>query len=101
MGMRLRDAGSPRSGQPAPATLKYRRLVTDRPQASDARRHIHSPISLVSPYGLIGSHGAVSSTSSVLGMPYVAADDEKIMRRTPASSIASSRFTMPPTFWRM
>ncbi|CPU66200.1 Uncharacterised protein [Mycobacteroides abscessus] len=31
-------------------------------------------------------------------MPYVAADDEKTRRSTPAACIAVTRFVKPPTF---
>ena len=49
MGIRLRVAMSPKSSQPEPATLKYRRPAQRSPQARSQSAIIHSPISLVSP----------------------------------------------------
>ena len=57
-----------------------------------------STATLVAPYGLAGSAGAVSLIGTLAGSPYTAAVEENTIRRTPASRIASSSATEPPRF---
>ncbi|CAM5244018.1 hypothetical protein SNARM312S_04548 [Streptomyces narbonensis] len=88
------------SGAAAPATLKYRRQAVDRPFAWPAARAIHSPTSLVSPYGLSGRHSVSSVTRSTSGMPYTEAEEEKRKLFTPAAAAASRMTWRPVTFSR-
>ncbi len=59
----------------------------------------HSPISLLSPYGDSGRVGVSSVTRSTSGVPKVAALEENTILSAPVRSIASSRLTVPVTFW--
>lgn len=70
------------------------------PWARPAARTIHSPASLVSPYGLTGAHGVSSVTRFTSGIPYTAADEENRNARTPLSAAASSSVPSPWTFSR-
>jgi len=58
----------------------------------------HSPISFDSPYGDSGAFGESSVTSSVVGVPYTAAEEENTSLSTPARSIALSTLAVPVTF---
>lgn len=71
-----------------------------RPVALPVARTSHSPASLVSPYGDIGTQGVSSVTRSTSGMPYTAAEEEKTKDGTPAAVTASSRTRRPSTFCR-
>ncbi len=62
-------------------------------------RSSHSPISLDSPYGDSGRVGFFSVTVPVSGVPKTAALEEKTILSTWWAAIASSRVTMPVTFW--
>ena len=70
-----------------------------RPVARAWSRISHSPISLLSPYGDSGNVAVSSVTSSTSGVPNVAALEENTIDSTPVRSIASSRWTVPVTFW--
>ena len=67
------------------------------PYACPYQCSIFSTASFVSPYGLTGLCGWSSAIGTRCGSPYVAHVDENTTSRTPASSIASSRFSDPAT----
>src|SRR5579883_1898056 len=61
---------------------------------------IFSTASFDSPYGLIGFCGWLSEMGTCVGSPYVAHVEENTMSRTPASTIASRRFSVLATLFR-
>ena len=59
-------------------------------------RRIFSPISLVSPYGLVAAVAASSRIGSVSGLPYTVALELKTMRLTSCARIALASVSRPP-----
>ena len=48
----------------------------------------------------MGALGSVSVMGVFSGVPYTAAEDEKMIRFTPVSCMAPSTFTMPTTLFQ-
>ena len=80
-----------------PKTLKYRRLTTGRAYARPKTATYRSPATFVTAYGERGVPVRDSTLGRCGSSPYTELLEAKTNRRTPASRLDTSMFSVPVT----